>query len=84
MEAKPGDWEFWSNKLHGWGLQNLAISLLEGSGPLTILAAQLFYLSQPFLNLSASRVHLEALANMLEDTRETKKFVDFLRESSQK
>ncbi len=84
MEAKRETWADWSNRLQRWGLQDLAISFLEGCGPLTILAAQFFYLSQPFYNFADPKNQLSALANMLEDTSETKQFVNYLRESAQK
>jgi len=84
MEAKQETWEIWSDRLHRWGMQNWAISFLEVCGPLTILAAQLLYMSQPFFNPTDSQGRMNMLANMLEDTSETKKFVNYLRESAQK
>ena len=84
MEAKQLTWQIWSDKLHRWGLRNFTISFLEACGPLTVLAAQFFYLGQPFYPPTGSRGQIEALASMLEDTRETKKFVTFLRESALK
>ena len=51
---------------------------------MTILAAQIFYLSQPIYQPAGSRDQIEALTNLLEDTREKEKFVAFLRESALK
>jgi hypothetical protein len=55
-------------------------SFLEAAGPLTLLGAQAVYLGQPFITGADGQNHLKALANMLEDTTQTKAFVTFLRE----
>ncbi len=81
MDADHHIWRVWADKLHIWGVDDLTAALLEALGPLTILGAQVIYLGQPLLSWSASTGHLDALAHMLEDTRETRAFVDYLREN---
>jgi hypothetical protein len=54
--------------------------MLEVSGPLAVLGAQIVYLGQPFLNQTASARHMQALANLLESPTEIKTFAAFLRE----
>ena len=56
-------------------------SILEGSGSLSFLAAQMLYLSQPLLS-SVVPVHLLlAFARVLEDPSERRAFVSYLREA---
>ena len=66
-----------------WGVEDLAASLLEAFGPLTVLGAQVVYLCQPFFMQSPSGQHLDALAHMLEDSTQTQAFALFLREGTQ-
>ncbi len=74
-------WSIWSGALHRWGVQEFTASFLESLGPLAVLGAQLVYLSQPLLSPFAPDGHLQALANMLEDTAETQAFIHVLREA---
>jgi len=76
MEAQRGYWAEWAGFLHQWGLQGLAVWLLEAGGPLTLLSAQVLYIGQPFLG--SQRVG--ALAHVLEDHDEAQAFAAFLRE----
>jgi len=75
-------WHTWARILHRWGMQDIAAALLDASGPLNVLMAQLIYLSQPMLGLFLSRDHLDAFASMLEDTVETHEFTTYLREGA--
>jgi hypothetical protein len=63
-------------------VENLAAALLEALGPLATLVAQLVYLGQPLLSWGSTDRHLAELAHMLEDSTETREFVDYLREIS--
>ncbi len=80
MDANHHIWRVWANKLHIWGVDDLAATLLEALGPLTTLGAQFIYLGQPLLSWGALDGHLDALAHMLESSSETRAFVDYLRE----
>jgi hypothetical protein len=53
---------------------------LDAAGPLSILAAQLIYLSQPFAGRSSS---WQAFAHLLENKEESRSFAAFLREETQ-
>jgi len=75
-------WEVWIKTLRQWGMQSLVASVLEAAGPLTMLGAQMIYLSQPVLNGIMPGRQVDALATLLEDPVETRQFIVFLRESS--
>lgn len=80
MENNQTIWRDWARKLHGWGVQDLAASLLEGAGPLTLLGAQLIYLGQPLLRWAVPDGQLLALAALLEEPDHTRAFAAYLRE----
>ncbi len=82
MDANHHIWRVWADKLHMWGVDDLAATLLEALGPLTTLGAQFVYLGQPLLRWRTPDGHLDALAHMLENSAETRAFVDYLREKS--
>lgn len=82
MDANHHIWRVWADQLHMWGVTDLVATLLEALGPLTALGAQLVYIGQPLLNWGTPDIHLDALAHLLEDSVETRAFVDFLREKS--
>jgi hypothetical protein len=82
MIADHPFWEIWTKTLRRWGMQALAASLLEAAGPLTTLGAQMIYLSQPVLNSVLPGGQIDALATLLDNPAETKRFIVFLRESS--
>ncbi len=77
-------WRIWAQTLHRWGLQDLVAVVLEAAGPLTTLGAQVVYLGQPIFASAVHQGSLKALANMLEESAETRAFVDYLRESNQR
>ena len=74
-------WRVWADFLHRWGVDDLAVTLLEASGPLTVLGAQVVYVAQPALTGFFPAGHLQALAEVLEDSTQTQAFTNFLRES---
>lgn len=76
-------WSQWARFLQRWGLADLAAFLLEGGGPLAILAAQLFVVGQPVLGSSLPEGHIQAIANMMENHEEAQAFAAFLREEKQ-
>jgi hypothetical protein len=73
-------WQNWANALYRWGLEDIAATLLEASGPLSLLGAQALYMGQPLLRSIFPDDQLNALANLLEDNHQTQAFATFLRE----
>lgn len=75
-------WSSWAQFLHRWGLSEPAATLLEAAGPLSMLLAQVLYLSQPFWGRQQSGNQWYSLAEMLEDDEQCRLFAKFLREES--
>ena len=82
MNSDQQIWQAWADKLHRWGLGDWVASLLEAAGPLTIIGAQLIYISQPLLNATMPDKHTETLLGILEEPERTKTFTEFLREEN--
>ncbi len=78
MDSSRAYWPVWTDFLRKQGLTGLAAWLLEASGPLNLLGAQLLYLGQPFIPASAVQ-GLRALADLLEQEDEAKAFVGLLK-----
>jgi hypothetical protein len=68
-------WTQWAESLKRLKLDGLALWLLEAGAPLTVLGAQVMYMSQPFLGGKESN----AIAHMLENDEETQEFARLLR-----
>jgi hypothetical protein len=79
----PSNWQKWAEKIERWGLTDLAATLLESSGPISTMIAQLVYVSSPFLPGSQSE-SWDKLARLFENPTESRSFAHFLRESSPK
>lgn len=75
-------WRYWARNLQQWGVSDVVAAILDALGPLTVLGAQLIYLSQPLLSRLLPDEQLEGLARVLEDSSMTKAFVRFLREAN--
>lgn len=58
----------------------MVATFMEATGPLNMLAAQVVYLGQPFLNQVLPAGHLDALAGVLEDPQQVQAFTEFLRQ----
>lgn len=56
--------------------------MLEISGPLALISAQVLYFSEPLLSWALPDDHLRALAEMFEDPDEMKEFTVLLREET--
>lgn len=80
MQTDHTLWPKWARFLQHWGVDGIAAFLMEAGGPLTVLAAQVVYLGQPFLRQSDSEGHLQALVDLFEDQEEGQMFAAFLRE----
>ena len=81
MQNDEQIWHSWAQTLHRWGLTDWAASFLEAAGPLTLIGAQLIYIGQPLLNQAIDRERLTSLANMLENSDQTRAFASYLREA---
>lgn len=81
MDSDRHIWRYWARNLQQWGVSDVVAAILDASGPLTILGAQLIYLSQPVLSRLLPDEQLEGLARLLEDSSMTRDFVKFLREA---
>lgn len=80
MNPTQDHWEGWARFLHRFEMEKPAAYILEASGPLTILLAQMVTLGQPLLGGAQNRAGWEALAGMLEDPAQAKAFAEFLKE----
>jgi hypothetical protein len=73
-------WQIWADRLKDWGMSEFAASVLEATGPINLVGAQLVYISQPVLDGIFPARHLNALASLLEEPEQTEAFVKSLRE----
>ena len=71
--------EKWIESLYKLRLQNLTATFLEALGPMSLLGAQLVYLSQPVLSSFIAREQSEDFAKILEDPSEPEIFIEALR-----
>jgi hypothetical protein len=81
MNENQSIWINWSRAFRRWGISEGVASVLEGSGSLSLLAAQILYLSQPLLSGVISARSLQAFAQILDNPAEKRAFVSFLREA---
>jgi hypothetical protein len=81
MDETQPIWLKWSRTLHRWGISEGAASILEEAGLLSLLVAQVLYLSQPLLSGVISARSLHAFAQVLENPAEKQAFVSYLREA---
>lgn len=80
MSENQQNWMDWARTLQRWGIKDGIASLLEITGSLSVLLAQIVYLSQPLLSGAISSNSLHAFAHVLEDPDNRRKFITFLRE----
>jgi hypothetical protein len=73
-------WSTWFQSLQRWGLVEPTALLLEASGPLSIILAQMTYLSQPFFKGQGNPNQWEAIGHLLENPGEKSSFVNYLRQ----
>jgi len=81
MSENQQNWMDWARVLQRWGIKDGIASLLEITGSLNVLLAQLVYLIQPMLSGATSFSSLRELALVLENPDERGKFITFLRET---
>ena len=82
MDDNHHIWHIWASNLQRWGVHELTATFLETAGPLSIIGAQVIYLSQPLLKVFISSDYISALADLLDDTTQTQAFASHLREYS--
>jgi hypothetical protein len=73
-------WQTWARKLQQLGLDQWTASILETTGSLTIILAQICTLAQPVISLVLPQPHIHALTDLLEDPGQAQAFCAFLRE----
>jgi hypothetical protein len=75
-------WPSWAAFLRRYRLENIAAWLLESSGPMAIIGAQLIYMGEPLLQPFVRNEQMEALAILLEDHDEGQAFLAYLHEET--
>jgi len=73
------NWHKLSSNLHRWGLHHVTAALIEALGPLSLVGAQVMYLSEPVISTFIPAQTASDLASILEDPEETRSFVEALR-----
>ncbi len=73
-------WYRWAEFLRSRRLEGMAVWLLEAAGPLAVLGAQALYITGPLFRPAVPDGQIDALAGLLEDSREARQFAAFLRE----
>lgn len=81
MDENQSTWDSWARALERWGMRKAVASLLEAAGSLSVLVAQVLYLSQPLLSGAVSSRSLHAFAHVLENPADKRDFISFLREA---
>lgn len=76
-------WHNWAQWLKARQSNTLVASLLEALAPVTVIGAQMVYLSQPLFRFAIPEAHLKAIAETLEDSQQTQAFINYLREEKQ-
>lgn len=82
MDADRQIWQEWVHFLQQRGMTEGVASLLEATGPMAFLGAQVAFVSEPLFAHTAFQNHLSALARLLDDNENLKMFIHFLREAA--
>jgi len=80
MQVERTDWQKWARKLQQWKLNEPAAVLLETTGPLAVVLAQIMYFSSPLVEWTMPAGQWENLAKLLENRDERQIFATILRE----
>lgn len=81
MEKERKIWQQWAARLQNLGLNEVAATVLETTGPLNFVGAQLVYIGQPLLRGLISIDSMQELAHILEDRQNMQDFAHYLREA---
>jgi hypothetical protein len=82
MDKNHHIWQVWAQKLHHWGVSEIAASGLEASGVASILGAEMIYFLQPLLGGLFPDTTLSCLAKLLENPSQKQEFIAMLREEA--
>ena len=75
-------WKEWKHALRKWRMQEFVAWLLEATGPVNLVGAQVVYVGQPLLGAFIPKQKTSALARVLEEPETTQAFVRYLREAN--
>jgi hypothetical protein len=70
-------WKQWTLKLSQWQLRKFATTLIESSGAFHPIIAQFVLLGQPMFG-QTTRMHLDAIVELLEEPQMCQAFVEVL------
>lgn len=77
MMTEHPQWKIWAQTLQQRKLTGIAVSLLEGSGPMKMFLSQIMLSLSPLIN-QGSESQWHSIARMLEDPQESKSFMTYL------
>ena len=77
MMTEHPQWKNWAQTLQQRKLTGIAVSLLEGSGPMKMFLSQIMLSLSPLIN-QGSESQWHSIARMLEDPQESKSFMTYL------
>jgi hypothetical protein len=81
MSENQPTWMLWRSTLQRLGINEIVALLLEGTGSMSVLIAQVVYLSQPLLSGMISSHTLSAFAQVIENPTDRQKLISYLREA---
>ena len=81
MKVDDSLWSDWKDSFSRLGISEWVASILELSGPFSVVAAQFLYIGAPLLSHVVSQDRLEAFSRLLEEPAQAKAFASYLRES---
>jgi hypothetical protein len=76
-------WQKWAQSLQRSHMKGIALTVLEGAGPLKMILSQVMLSTAPFFGEN-NRSTWQAVAEMLENESESRNFADTLREEEPK
>ena len=79
MQSGREYWEIWSQKLQKWGLRDFAATILEATGPMRVILAQVVFATSPLFQDKADPAWQE-FADTLDDKVRSLEFAAYLRE----
>ena len=84
MDLDQHIWRAWAEELQRRGWNGAVAAILETVGPFQLLAAQIVYISQPFVQSFVPNQHLEAFTHIMEDPQQTREFINLLKKPEHK
>jgi hypothetical protein len=82
MSENQPVWNTWALALQHWGINREIASILETAGSLSVLLAQLIYLTQPLLCGVIPSQSVNTCAKMLENPSIRHEFITVLKEGT--